>query len=187
MALPHFTNINTGLKLTEVVYKNLFEVQIILPEVLQGIYKDYSVVLLENTTSFQLPQYQQLGVQKQRFKYSTRLFLNTPESTSVEDLKLTFNMNVNDKKQIETWNVMKTWYDLAWNNENGTVNYKKNMVGTIVGYIHDKEGEILRRVTYHNCQPKMIAGWDGDIQWDQTDIASINMTFVSDYWEDYYY
>jgi hypothetical protein len=189
MPLPHFTNIQTGTKLEEVVYKNLFEVQILLPDVLQAIYpvETANVLLLQNTVSFTLPTYPTIATIQQRFKYSTRLYMGLPESTSQTDVKLDFNMNVNDKKQIETWNVMKTWYDLVWNNENGTVNYKKNMVGTLIGYLHDKEGEILRRITYHNCQIKSIAGWDGDINWESTENAKLSATWASDYFEDYYY
>lgn len=189
MPLPHFTNIQTGLKYDELVYKNLFEVQIILPDVLNAIYptETSSVLLLQNTVSFTVPSYPQIATLQQRFKYSTRLYVGLPESTSKTDVKLDFNMNVNDKKQIETWNVMKTWYDLVWNNENGTVNYKKNLVGTIIGYMHDKEGEILRRITYHNCQPLQISGWDGELNWETTEMAKLSATWASDYWEDFSY
>jgi hypothetical protein len=189
MPLPHFTNIEVGTKLQELVYKNLFEVQIILPDVLQTIYSvdTSNVLLLQNTVSFTVPVYPTIGTLQQRFKYSTRLYTTVPETTSKTDVKLDFNMNVNDKKQVETWNVIKTWYDLVWNNENGTVNYKTNLVGTIIGYIHDKEGEILRRITYHNCQPLSIAGWDSEINWESIEMAKLSGTWASDYWEDFYY
>lgn len=39
---------------------------------------------------------------------------------------------------------------LGWNNEDNKVSYKKDMIGDVIIYQHDKIGEVIRRVTCHN-------------------------------------
>ena len=187
--LPHFTNIKTATSLSEVVYKNLYEVNIILPSSIVNagsVPNDYQNILLENATSVKLPTYPSIATAMQRFKYSTRLYMKMPDSTSVEDLPMTFNVNQNDKKVVDTFKIIKTWYDQVWNNEDGSLHYKKNITGEIIVFHHDKEGHVIRKVTYHNAQIKGFSGWE-DLGYDSNDIITLNASFVADYWEDLYY
>lgn len=186
MALPHFTNIRSHDQLWEPVYKNLFEVEFTLPTVLQDIHTSTSV-LMENCKTANLPTYPALGVINQLYKYSTRLFVGFPSSTSIDSLSFAFNINVKDGKQMTTFRMMKDWYDLAWNNEDGSSNYKKTMVGSIVVYQHDREGEITRRVTYHNAQILSFTAGE-DLTWGAGgEGAELTTAFAVDYWEDYYF
>lgn len=187
MSLPHFTNIQSHNKLWEPVYKNLFEVQIVLPKLVGDRHQNASEMLLENATSIRLPVYPTLGNVPQRYKYSTRMFTGFPDSTSITDLSVKFNMNQNDSNQMFTFRVIKDWYDLLWNNEDGSSHYKKNAVGEIILYQHDREGVIIRRVSYHNCQLTQFAD-GGDLVWNGgQDIMDVTATWVVDYWEDYYF
>lgn len=186
--LPHFTNITSHNSKWEPVYKNLFEVEIFLPGVLSEIHgTDGKLLLLENCKSAKLPTYPTLSTTEQRYKYSTRIFVGFPDSTSVTGLDLVFNINQNDNKQMFTFRMIKDWYDLAWNNEDGSSNYKSTMTGTIIVYQHDREGVIIRRVTYHNAQ---ITGFNvgEDLTWGGgADIQELTANFVADFWEDYYF
>lgn len=188
MSLPHFTQIVSHNALHEPSYKNLFEAEIILPEYFSTIHgTDATALLLENITSAKMPTYPTIGTVEQRFKYSTRLFVGFPDSTSVTDLTLVLNVNQNKTKQLYTFRMIKDWYDLVWNNEDGSSNYKANIVGDIIIYQHDREGEIIRRVTYHNCQ---ITGFSGmeDLQWGGgAEIHELTATWAADYFEDYYF
>ena len=84
--------------------------------------------------------------------------------------------------------MLKDWYDLAWNNETGTLHYKKNLVGDIIIHAHDKEGKVIRRVTYHNAMLKQMTAFDEGLSWESTtEIFDLNCTFVADYFEDFYY
>jgi len=186
MPLSHFTNIETSHSLWEPIHNNLFEVTILLPTILQSIHTEATHLLLENTTTIALPTYPALTTAEQRFKYSTRKFVMMPASTSV-DFAIKFNMNQNDNYQVFTWRILKDWYDLAWNNEDGSIHYKRNMVGDVIAHVHDKEGHVIRRVVYHNCQVLSIAGWE-TLDWgSNSDVASLDVGFTSDYWEDFYY
>ena len=187
MGLAHFTAVDSHHQKWEPIHKNLYEATIILPQVLQTIHPNATHLLLENTITAKFPAYPQLASKEQRFKYSTRVFVMMPEKTHVDDLEISFNLNQNDEYQIFCFKMLKDWYDLAWNNETGTLHYKKNLVGDIIIHLHDKEGKVIRRVTYHNV---MMTGFSGveDVDWSaSTDIMQLSAKFVADYWEDFYY
>ena len=184
--LPHFTQIDSHNQNWEPSYKNLFEVEIFLPNAIRDKHPNGVNLLLENAISTSMPNYPTLATIQQKYKYSTRLFVGFPETTSKPDLGITFNVN-QDAKQLFTFRMIKDWYDLAWNNEDGSSNYKSTMLGEIIVYHHDREGEIIRRVTYHNCQ---ILGFSGmeDLAWSETTgIHELTGTWAVDWWEDYYF
>jgi hypothetical protein len=187
MPLPHFTNIQSHNKLWEPVYKNLFEVEIFLPDAIRDKHPNGTLLLLENIKTASLPTYPTLATVSQSYKYSTRLFVGFPDSTSLTGLKFTMNVNQNDTKQIFTYRMVKDWYDLSWNNEDGSSSYKKNAVGEIVLYQHDREGEIIRRVTYHDCIPTDFSVSE-DLTWGGgAEIADLTTTYMSSWFEDYYF
>jgi len=189
MPLPHFSNIKTATSLEEVVFPNLYEVNIVLPKSITdagSVSDDYQNILLENCTNAKFPTYPTIETAMQRFKYSTRLYMKMPTSTSVEDLGLSFNVNQTDKKVISTFKIIKTWYDQVWNNEDGSLHYKRNITGEIIVFAHDKEGHVIRKVVYHNAQIKGFTGWE-ELAWESNDIVKLGATFASDYWEDFYY
>ena len=187
MPLAHFTMIDSHKEKWEPIHPNLYEVTIILPQILQSIHPNATHLLLENTTTAKMPDYPELTPISQRFKYSTRLFLSTPDKTSIDDMQISFNLNQNDDYQIFVFKILKDWYDLAWNNETGTLHYKKNMVGDVIVHQHDREGKVIRRVTYHNCQFKKFAGME-ELSWESnTDVMKLDAHWSVDYWEDFYY
>lgn len=186
MPLPHFNLIESHFSKWEPIYPNLFEIAIALPPAISLLHgAKGEALLLENATKIKFPTYPSIEKTEQRFKYSTRAFLKFPETTTME-FDISFNLNQNDNYQVFCFRMMKDWYDLVWNNEDGSVHYKKNIVSDIIVHGHDKEGHVIRRVTYHNCQIKNFTGWE-ELDWGTTDILSLQAQFVADYWEDMYY
>ena len=188
MALPHFTQLlmsgspgGPGTKPQEPVFLNLFEITFILPTILQAQGRD-PILMLQQANSISLDLTKDIDIKDQRFKYSTRAFLTTPSQTHIEfDIK--FNVNVNEQNSMETWNVLKAWYDLVWNSQNGTLHYKSDVIGTIIVNQHDKKGVVLRRVTFQNAQ---LRGVDNiSLSWGTNDIWNdVSARFVADYWID---
>lgn len=187
MALPHFSNIQSHNANWEPVYKNLFEVEIFLPAIIANRHTEGTRLLMENATSAKIPTYPPLTAVDQRYKYSTRLYMGFPSTTSLQDCTITFNINQNDSKQMFTFRMIKDWYDLLWNNEDGSSHYKEKSIGTIILYQHDREGEIIRRITFHNCQIMSFTD-DGSLAWSDTGtLLTLSATWAADYWEDYYF
>ena len=190
MPLPHFTQLlvtgspgGPGTDPQEPVYLNLFEITFILPTILQAQGRD-PVLLLQQATNITLEPTPDIPVKDQRFKYSTRKFVGTPEKTDT-DFSIKFNVNVNKQNSMETWTALKAWYDLVWNSQNGTLSYKSDIIGTIIVNQHDRKGVVLRRVTLQNVQILGISSLELD--WTKnTDIWDATAKFVADYWIDEY-
>jgi hypothetical protein len=194
MALPHFTQLKVtgspggpGSKPQEPVYLNLFEITFVLPTIVQARYGPDmgSGILLQQAKKVSFKVTPQITYNEQVFKYSGRAFAMTPTDTTVKDLTIGFNVNVNDTGSMETWNVLKSWYDLVWNSQNGYLHYKSDIVGTIIVNQHDKKGVVLRRLTYQNCQILSIG--NPQLSWDSaTNLWEVDCTFAADYWIDEY-
>lgn len=193
MPLPHYTQISNvgqpggpGTLPDEVVYLNLFEVTFVLPTILQAQGRD-PLLLLENATKIDLTKMTDFSVgdATQRFKYSTRKFLTTPNETHGE-IVIPFQVNVNQVGSMEVWNTLKSWYDLVFNSQNGALHYKSDIIGTIIVNQHDKKGVVLRRVTFQNCQLKALDGYSLDWGSNSNIIENLNGTFVYDYFIDEY-
>jgi hypothetical protein len=182
--LPHFNNVTpTATDFHEPLYQNLFEVTFAFPSILKLVGEDPQVMMI-NTTSIDLDLTPKLSVTTQRFKYSDRAYVQTPDSTIVE-FSLDFNINVDKNFSMKTWNYLRKWYDLAWNSQTGELHYKEDMVGAVTAHIHDRAGVVIRRVAFQNVQ---ILGVDGmSFNWDGNDIISGKADFVADYWIDQYY
>jgi len=192
MPLPHFTQLQMtgspggpGTNPQEPIYMNLFEITFILPTILQAQGRD-PVLLLQQATKIDLGKTNKdIGVKDQRFKYTTRAFLDAgPQETHISDLTIKFNVNQNQQGSMEVWNTLRAWYDLAWNSQNGFISYKASTIGTIIVNQHDKQGLVLRRVTFQNCQLKSVTSPSMD--WGSKEIFSSDAIFVADYWIDEY-
>jgi len=193
MPLPHFTQLQVtgspggpGTNPQEPVYLNLFEITFVLPTLLQAQGRD-PVLLLQQAQNIDLNiTNKSIATSNQRFKYTSRVFLNAgPSETHIDDFSIGFNVNVNNGGSMETWTALRAWYDLAWNSQNGYLHYKADMIGTIIVNQHDRKGLVLRRVTFQNCQLKSVAGpslaYSG-----QGILEPVQANFACDYWIDEY-
>ena len=184
MALPHFSNILSHNSNDEPVYKALFELTFDLPPILGRTIDDVKL-MLENARNITLPLTPDIEVQTQRFKFSTRAYVTLPSQTHVADLSINFNLNENDKNAVFVWNILKAWYDLAWNSQTGETHTKREMIGNIIVNQHNKKGQVIRRVTYKNVQ--LVGVSEIELNWDSpTEILECSGKFIADYWEDLY-
>lgn len=184
MALPHFANILSHNSNEEPVYKALFELTFDLPPILGRTIDDVKL-MLENARNITLPLTPDIEVQTQRFKFSTRAYVTLPSQTHVADLSINFNLNENDKNAVFVWNILKAWYDLAWNSQTGETHTKREMIGNIIVNQHNKKGQVIRRVTYKNVQ--LVGVSEIELNWDSpTEILECSGKFIADYWEDLY-
>jgi hypothetical protein len=186
--LAHFNNVifPSAEGMDEPLYSNLFEVTFSFPDTLELSDEDAQIMML-NTTNITLPLTPKLTTVTQSFKYSGRVYLKTPtpEDTTLQDINLNFNINVDDRFSMKTWNYMKKWYDLAWNSQTGELHYKREMAGQIVAHIHDRQGVVIRRVEFRNAQITGVG--QHEFSWGENGIISGSATFVADHWIDSYF
>jgi hypothetical protein len=184
MALPHHNSVLSHNSLDEAVYKALFEVNFDLPDILNKSTTELQL-LLENATNITLPLTPAIEVATQRFKFSTRAYVGLPSETHIADLTINFNLQENDRNAVFVWNMLKEWYDLAWNSQTGETHTKREMVGNIIVNQHNKKGQVIRRVTYRNVQ--LVGISEIALDWESTsEILQCEATLIADYWEDVY-
>lgn len=186
--LPHFRNIQTSNSLWEPIYSNLFEVNITIPPVIATNSTENTRLLLENATNITLDLTSDISEAVQKFKYSSRVYATTPGvGEATKEFTIKFNMNQNEQKAVESWVLLKRWYDLAWNSQTGELHYKTDMIGQITANIHDRTGEVIRRVDFVNCQIYGVNdGWLLDYSANDQ-IQSCSAAWVCDYWIDTYF
>lgn len=181
--LPHYSIIPVAATNQEPVYLNLFETTFILPTILQSKGHD-PFLMLQQATNIDLNLTPDLPTVSQRYKYSTRVFTGAgPDQTHIE-FGVNFNVNVNDQGAMETYNIVKDWYDLGWNSQNGTLHYKRSCIGTVICNQHDKEGMVLRRVTFNNVQCLGVDGISLDWSKNAEIWGPVGCRFVADFWTD---
>jgi len=182
--VPHFSNVLSHNQNNEPVYKALFEITFDLPATL-GRTTEEVRLMLENARNISLPVTPDIEVKTQNFKFSTRAYVTLPTQTHIADFEIKFNLNESEKNAVFVWNILKSWYDLAWNSQTGETHTKREMIGSIIVNQHNKKGQVIRRVTYHNCQ--MIGISQVDLDWDApTEILECSAKWCADYWEDLY-
>lgn len=185
--LAHFNNIAPARNNDEPIYANLFEITFEFPEIL-GLSADDEKLLMISAQNIDINTTPELGVAKQSFKYSGRLYLTTPtvDQTTIESLKIKFVINVDgDSYAMNTWNYLKRLYDLGWSSATGSMSLKKNLViPSIVAHIHNREGKVIRRLEYNNCMLRGISGQS--YSYDNTGLIDTEATFTCDYWYDLY-
>ncbi len=186
--LAHFNNITpTSTNNYEPLYGNLFEITFQFPPILgfKNNQTEMNMMML-NARNIKLELTKDLKIEKQYFKYSGRQFLNVnKENSIIEDLNINFNVNVDDKFSMTTWNLFKKWYDLAWNSQTGELHYKREMIGEIIVHVHDRQGIVIRRVEFKNVQ--LYGVKEQEYNWDEESILDTNAKFIADYWVDMYF
>ncbi len=188
MALAHFNNVTpTSTNNYEPLYGNLFEITFQFPSILgfKNNQTEMNMMML-NARNIKLDLTKDLTKHAQYFKYSGRQFLNTKKENSIiEDMTIDFNVNVDDKFSMTTWNLLKKWYDLAWNSQTGELHYKREMIGEIIVHVHDRQGVVLRRVEFKNVQ--LYGVKEQEFTWDEEKILDTQAKFIADYFVDQYF
>lgn len=187
--LPHFRNLAQNgygdpSATWEPIYTNLFEIEFILPIALRNAGYSTSLFLTSAKSVTGLEITPDIPTIVQRFKYSTRVYLGFPAQTHLESVTIDFETNLNpDNNEMETYNALKAWYDLAWNSQTGATSYKRDMAGIVNIWQHDRAGKIIRRITLLNAMLKTISA--PEFNWENTsDVWKPTATFACDVWED---
>ena len=174
--LPHYSKVKAAQNKEEPVYSNLFGVQFQLPPSING-----GDVLHQFAKNVTLPTHPEIQRQEQRYKHSTRTYLTMPESTSV-DFEINFDVNLNENNSPYTFKTLVDLYKLAYNPATGETAPKADLATTITVDVHNKVGEIVRRVIYKDAQIYNVS--DQELDWENTELFDFTASFVSDNWDD---
>ena len=184
----HYTNSTAATKMWEVVSPALFEVYLKFPDIItSGINTE---LLFEHVRSISgldglTPT---IGNVVQKYKFAERHYAAAgPDRTSLE-LTITFTMNLGDIHENYIYNMLRKWYDLVYNPQNGhTLTKKEYASGSIMNiYEHDRDGSIWRHVICKDFFPSTPPTGLNDDNYDSMGEAkTLSMTFIVDQWDEY--
>lgn len=174
--LPHYSQLKAAQNKEEPIYLNLFEVRFQLPSSING-----GETLHQSAKAVGLPTHPELETVQQRYKFSTRTYVSFPTETTVQ-FDVVFNVNVDDNNSPYNFKSIVDLYKLAYNPATGETARKQDTVSTITVDVHNKIGEIIRRVVYKDAQIMNIS--DMELDWENGEPFEFTATFTCDNWDD---
>ncbi len=192
MALKHYShyrNSEAATNMYEVVSPALFEAEITFPDYFRnnGMNVGNTSLLLEHIRSITgldgvTPTISNVV---QKYKYAERHYAAAgPDKTSLE-LTITYTLNINHAHENYVYNMLRKWYDLVYNPQNGQTLVKKDYAGGSRLYIteYDRDGAIWRKITCMNFFPSTPPTGLNDDNYDSTgDAKTVSITFIVDDW-----
>lgn len=196
MALNHYShyrNSNASTERFEVVSPALFEVDLILPETIgkynggTGAETNKVACMIEHVRSISgldgvTPTF---GNIVQKYKFAERHFAAAgPDKTSLE-LTITYTLNLNSSHENYVYNMLRRWYNLIYNPQNGQMLTKNQYAKGSRLFIveHDRNGEIWRKITCFDFFPSTPPTGLNEDNYDSVgDAKTISITFIVDDW-----
>ena len=189
MALKHYShhqNSDAARNMWEVVSPALFEVYLTFPTLLSKL-NGSQELMFQHVRSISgldglTPTVSNVV---QKYKYAERHYAAAgPDKTSLE-LTITYTMNINDANENYIYNMLRKWYNLVYNPQNGQTLIKKDYAGgsamTIIE--HDRDGAIWRKITCLNFFPSTPPTGLNEDNYDSTgDAKTVSITFMVDDW-----
>ena len=189
MALKHYShyqNSDAARNMWEVVSPALFEVYLTFPSILSSLNGNQELMFQHVRSISGLDGLTPtISNVVQKYKFAERHYAAAgPEKTSLE-LTITYTLNINDAHENYIYNMLRKWYDLVYNPQNGQTLVKKDYAGgSIMNIIeHDRNGAIWRRVTCLNFFPSTPPTGLNEDNYDNTgDAKTVSITFIVDDW-----
>lgn len=185
----HYRNSQAASGMWEVVSPALFEVYFKFPNILDNnnTWDGYQQLMFEHVRSITgldgvTPT---IGNVVQKYKFAERHYAAAgPDKTSLE-LTITFTMNLNNSHENYIYNMLRKWYDLVYNPQNGqTLTKKEYANGSSMTIIeHDRDGSIYREINCFNFFPSTPPTGLNDDNYDSMgDAKTVSITFLVDDW-----
>jgi hypothetical protein len=190
MALNHYShyrNSEAARGMYEVVSPALFEVDFTFPRVINNREGMDTNLLFEHVRSISgldgiTPT---VGNVVQKYKFAERHYAAAgPDKTSLE-LTITFTLNLDDSHQNYVYNMLRKWYNLIYNPQNGQMLTKKQYADGSILVIkeHDRNGSIWRKITCYDFFPSTPPTGLNENNYDSVgDAKTASITFIVDDW-----
>lgn len=191
MALNHYSHYRSSEAATnmyEVVSPALFEVNFMFPSILTKNDNNMnSMLMFEHVRSVSgldglTPA---VGTVVQKYKFAERHYASAgPDKTSLE-LTITYTLNLNHSHENYIYNMLRKWYNLIYNPQNGQMLTKKQYADGSRLFIteHDRNGAIWRKITCFNFFPSTPPTGLNEDNYDSVGEAkTVSITFIVDDW-----
>jgi len=180
--LPHYRNDKAAMSLYEPVYMNLFTVTITPPSGLAG----WDQLTINNILKVAGLEVEKVpGVVEQNFKGAKRRYAAAMPDSTVVDITIDWEVNLNDSNSMYVYKALRSWCDLIFDPLTGAQTLKKNYAGgPMTVSLANKAGDITRQWTFPTIWPTTpLNAMDLDYSTGAT-LYQLNTTFAADYWND---
>ena len=174
--LPHFDNSRASTEYYEPVFLNQFEVIITPPSTIT----ENVDILVEQVKSIQgLPELTGVKTVEQFFKFAKRTYAEGKPPKTDAQLKIEFEVNLNEENDAYVYNTMRAWADLTFDPLNGRQGLKRDYVGQIYVAIFNKAQDIYREFRFTPAYlTDSLSVWNLD--YAKNDIYKLTANFQCD-------
>jgi len=184
--LSHFRNSKAGMGNYEPVYLNQFELLITPPSGIElgGTFQGESILTqaVKSIGGLTVDIQPQAPVE-QHYKFATRRYAGGEPSTTDLDLRIEFEVNLDDVNSMAVYKALRQWADLIYNPLTGAMGVKADYTGSMVVSVFNKAGEVFRRISIPNAflsEDLSVM----ELTYESGDIYILEASFKADYWED---
>jgi hypothetical protein len=184
--LPHYSSSKASVNKFEPVFLNQFEVTITPPAAIPVITGNPGSgnILLEHVTRVSgLQVDQNPGEITQAYKFAKRYYSGAAPRTTGLDADIEFEVNLDDNNSMYVFKTLRQWSDLVYNPVTGAMGIKRDYAGNILINVFNRQGDVHRRINLRDCFP-MTPITDMALNYTQTAIYKLNITWAVDYFED---
>jgi len=190
LGLPHYRNSRVSMSLAEPLYKNLFTMQITLPQAIGADAQSTNLLLEEVTSVTGLNTNKVPGAVEQKYKYASRSFAGGKPNETTIDLTINFNLNLTYDGEDGTPSnfavkMLRKWTDLIFDPITGRTGLKKDYVADqAVITMQDRAGTpFWQWICYDIFPTKGID--DVGLTYDTPDLVAVQgLTFRCDYYDE---
>jgi len=184
--LPHFSSSKASINKFEPVFLNQFEVTISPPPAIpapQGNPGNGNILLEQVTRVSGLQVDQNPGEITQAYKFAKRYYAGAAPARTGLDVDIEFEVNLDDNNSMYVFKILRQWSDLVYNPLTGAMGLKKDYTGNILLNVFNKQGDVFRRINLRDCFP-MTPITEMALNYTQTGIYKLNITWAVDYFDD---
>lgn len=174
--LPHWDNSTAARNYYEPIFKNQFEVIITPPA---AITQDVDILVEQVLSIKGLPEFFTDGTTTQSYKFAKRAFAKATPETTLANLTIDFEVNLNESNGMYVYNTLRGWSDVIYDPATGRQGLKKDYVGEIYVAIFNKAGDIFRDFKF---KPAFISKAFNklDLDYNEDGIYKLSAQFVAD-------
>jgi|694.fasta_scaffold00580_9 hypothetical protein len=178
--LPHWDNSRAATNYYEPVFLNQFEVVITPPASIT----DNVDLLVEHVMEIKgLPELTAPETVTQTYKFAKRSYSGAIPKETIADLGIKFSVNLNEENNMYIYNILRGWFDLAYDPLTGRQGLKKDYYGQIYVAVFNKAGDIFREFRFTPCIPN--GGLTPmDLNYTANGLYEVTATFRADAWKE---
>jgi hypothetical protein len=146
--MPHYRNAQAARNNWEPVYLNQFDVIITPPERVFGT-GYFADLIAEQVKSVKgLPEIVPTGTVEQKYLWAKRTFSSPVPEDSTAELEIAFEVNLNNRNSMYTYELLRAWSDLSFNQYQGIHGLRRDYTGQMTILVHNKVRRVFRQFDF---------------------------------------